>query len=335
MSNIRKATVVLLVIVFALVACQSAATPQPAEVGGEKAASSASSRDFRFVVVTHGQASDPFWSVVKNGVDAAARDMGVKVEYQAPTTFDMVQMSQLIDAAVASKPDGLVVSIPDADALGDSIRAAVAAGIPVFSINSGSDVAEELGVMAHIGQTEYEAGYGGGQRMAAAGITKALCVNQEIGNAALDLRCQGFADALKESGIESSVLAVDLADPTESQQRVLAALSSAPDVDGILTLGPTGATPTLKGLQDEGLLDKIKLATFDLSPEVLEAIRDGEMLFAIDQQQYVQGYLPIVFLTLFKENLNTPGSRIILTGPGFVTKDTAAQVIELSKQGTR
>lgn len=335
MSNIRKATVVLLVIVFALVACQSAATPQPAEVGGEKAASSASSRDFRFIVVTHGQASDPFWSVVKNGVDAAARDMGVKVEYQAPTTFDMVQMSQLIDAAVASKPDGLVVSIPDADALGDSIRAAVAAGIPVFSINSGSDVAEELGVMAHIGQTEYEAGYGGGQRMAAAGITKALCVNQEIGNAALDLRCQGFADALKESGIESSVLAVDLADPTESQQRVLAALSSAPDVDGILTLGPTGATPTLKGLQDEGLLDKIKLATFDLSPEVLEAIRDGEMLFAIDQQQYVQGYLPIVFLTLFKENLNTPGSRIILTGPGFVTKDTAAQVIELSKQGTR
>ncbi len=335
MSNIRKATVVLLVIVFTLVACQSAATPQPAEVGGEKAASSASSRDFRFIVVTHGQASDPFWSVVKNGVDAAARDMGVKVEYQAPTTFDMVQMSQLIDAAVASKPDGLVVSIPDADALGDSIRAAVAAGIPVFSINSGSDVAEELGVMAHIGQTEYEAGYGGGQRMAAAGITKALCVNQEIGNAALDLRCQGFADALKESGIESSVLAVDLADPTESQQRVLAALSSAPDVDGILTLGPTGATPTLKGLQDEGLLDKIKLATFDLSPEVLEAIRDGEMLFAIDQQQYVQGYLPIVFLTLFKENLNTPGSRIILTGPGFVTKDTAAQVIELSKQGTR
>lgn len=335
MLNIRKAAVVLLVIVFALVACQSAATPQPAAVGGEKVASSASARDFRFVVVTHGQASDPFWSVVKNGVDAGARDMGVKVEYQAPTTFDMVQMSQLIDAAVASKPDGLVVSIPDADALGGAIRAAVAAGIPVFSINSGSDVAEELGVMAHIGQTEYEAGYGGGKRMAAAGITKALCVNQEVGNAALDLRCQGFADALKESGIESSVLAVDLADPTESQQRVLAALSATPDVDGILTLGPTGATPTLKGLQDEGLLSKIKLATFDLSPEVLEAIRDGDMLFAIDQQQYLQGYLPIVFLTLFKENLNTPGSKVILTGPGFVTKDNAAQVIELSKQGTR
>jgi simple sugar transport system substrate-binding protein len=201
--------------------------------------------------------------VVKNGVDAAAADLGVTVEYQAPGTFDMVEMSQLIDAAVASNPDGLVVSIPDADALGNSVRAAVAAGIPVFSMNSGSDVAEELGVIAHVGQTEYEAGYGGGQRMAAAGVSKALCVNQEVGNAALDLRCQGFADALAESGVESNVVAVELADPTEAQQRVLAAISADPDVDGILTLGPTGATPTLKGLQEEGLLGDARGAGSD------------------------------------------------------------------------
>ncbi|RME86060.1 MAG: sugar ABC transporter substrate-binding protein, partial [Caldilineae bacterium] len=273
--------------------------------------------------------------VVKNGVDQAAKDMGVKVEYQAPGTFDMVEMAQLIDAAVASKPDGLVVSIPDPDALGDSIRAAVDAGIPVFSINSGYDVAESLGVIAHIGQTEYEAGYGGGQRMAAAGIHKAICVNQEVGNVALDQRCQGFADALAEHGIESSVVAVELADPTDAQQRIMAALTADPDVDGILTLGPTGATPALKGLREEGLLGKIKLATFDLSPEVLEAVRDGDMLFAIDQQQYMQGYLPIVFLVLYNENLNTPGSNLIMTGPGFVTQETAAQVIDLAKKGTR
>jgi len=330
MFSIKKVAVFLFVALLVLTACQT--TQQEAAPSGEQASTA---RDFRFVVVTHGQASDPFWSVVKNGVDAAAADMGVTVEYQAPGTFDMVEMSQLIDAAVASEPDGLVVSIPDADALGESIRAAVAAGIPVFSINSGSDVAEELGVIAHIGQTEYEAGYGGGQRMAAAGVTKALCVNQEVGNVALDLRCQGFADALAESGIESSVVAVELADPTEAQQRVLASISADPDVDGILTLGPTGATPTLKGLQEEGLLGEIKLATFDLSPEVLEAIRDGEMLFAIDQQQFTQGYLPIVYLVLFKENLNTPGSMVVMTGPGFVTQDTAAQVIELSEKGTR
>src|SRR5919108_459575 len=136
--------------------------------------------DLRFVVVTHGQASDPYWSVVQNGVRQAAADMGVQVEYQAPHTFDMVAMAQLIDAAVASKPDGMAISIPDADALGDSIRAGVAAGIPMISLDSGSDVAAELGMLTHVGQTEYEAGVGAGQRMGEAGVTTALCVNQEV-----------------------------------------------------------------------------------------------------------------------------------------------------------
>lgn len=292
-------------------------------------------RPFRIVVVTHGQASDPFWSVVKNGVDQAAADMRVEVEYQAPGTFDMVAMSQLIDAAVASDPDGLVVSIPDADALGPSIQAAVAAGIPVISINSGSDVAEEFGVLAHIGQTEYEAGFGAGQRMAEAGATNALCVNQEVGNAALDLRCQGFTDAMAEAGATVSVLAVDLADPTSSAGRISAALSQDETIDAVFTLGPTGAAPALQVLTDEGLLGEILVATFDLSPEVLQAIVDGNMLFAIDQQQYVQGYLPIVYLTLYLENLNTPGNILVPTGPGFVDAENAERIIELSAAGTR
>jgi len=291
--------------------------------------------DIRIVVVTHGQASDPFWSVVKNGVDAAAADLGVSVEYQAPATFDMVAMSQLIDAAIASEPDGLVVSIPDPDALEPSITSAIEAGIPVISINSGSDVAEDFGVLAHIGQTEYEAGFGGGQRMAAAGATNALCVNQEVGNVALDLRCEGFTDAMAEAGGTVEVLAVDLADPTGAANRVSAALSENEDIDAIFTLGPTGAAPALQVLEEEGLLGEILLATFDLSPEVLEAIRDGDMLFAIDQQQFTQGYLPIVYMTLFLENLNTPGQVLIPTGPGFVTQETAGAVIDLSAAGTR
>jgi simple sugar transport system substrate-binding protein len=291
--------------------------------------------DIRIVVVSHGQASDPFWSVVKNGVDQAASDLGVTVEYQAPQTFDMVAMSQLIDAAVASEPDGLVDSIPDADALGASIEAAVAAGIPVISMNSGSDVAQELGILVHVGQTEYEAGFGGGERMAAAGVTNALCVNQEVGNVALDLRCQGFTDAMAEAGATVEVLAVDLADPIDAQQRIDAALTANEGVDGVLTLGPTGAAPALAALEDRGQLGEIQLATFDLSPEVLAAVRDGNMLFAIDQQQYIQGYLPIVLLTLFGENLNTIANDVLMTGPGFVTGETAAAVIDLSAAGTR
>lgn len=299
------------------------------------AAAQGEPRPYRIVVVTHGQAADPFWSVVKNGVDQAAVDMRVTVEYQAPSTFDMVAMAQLIDAVVATDPDGLVVSIPDYDALGPSIRAAIEAGIPVISINSGSDVAEELGVLAHIGQTEYEAGYGGGQRLAAAGATKAYCVNHEVGNVGLDLRCQGFADAMAEAGGTVDVLAVDLADPTGSANRISAALTADETYDALLTLGPGSALPALQALESEGLLGEVLLATFDLSPEVLEAIRDGNMLFAIDQQQYLQGYLPIVYLTLYLENLNTPGNILVPTGPGFVTQETAAQVIEFAARGTR
>ena len=261
--------------------------------------------------------------------------MGVQVEYQAPDTFDMVAMAQLIDAAVASQPDGMAISIPDADALGDSIKAGVDAGIPMISLDSGSDVAADLGMLTHVGQTEYEAGVGAGQRMGEAGVTTALCVNQEVGNVALDDRCRGFTDGLAESGGTVEVVQVDLNNPTEAQARIEAALSANPDVDGILALGPTGAAPALEALRGTGQLGTIQLATFDLSPDVLEAIESGDMLFAIDSQQYMQGYLPIVLLTLYATNLNTIANPVLMTGPGFVTQENAAQVIELAAAGTR
>jgi simple sugar transport system substrate-binding protein len=291
--------------------------------------------DLRFVVVTHGQASDPYWSVVQNGVNQAAEDMGVQVEYQAPDTFDMVAMAQLIDAAVASQPDGMAISIPDADALGEAIQGGIDAGIPMVSLDSGSDVAAEMGMLTHVGQTEYEAGVGAGQRMGAAGVTTALCVNQEVGNVALDDRCRGFTDGLAESSGTVEVVEVDLNNPTEAQARIEAALSTNAEVDGILTLGPTGAAPALEALRGTDQLGKIQLATFDLSPDVLEAIESGDILFAIDSQQYLQGYLPIVLLTLNATNLNTIANPVLMTGPGFVTQENAAEVIELAAAGTR
>ena len=186
-------------------------------------------------------------------------------------------MAQLIDAAVASQPDGLVVSIPDAAALGNSIKNAVASGIPVVSMNSGSDVREELGVLVHVGQTEFEAGEGGGKQMKAAGVTKAICVNQEVGNVALDLRCEGFAKGL---GGDVEVVAVGM-DPTEIQSAVKAQLAANADIGGVLALGPSAAEPTLAALEELGVLDKVKFGTFDLSPGVLrgdprrqDAVRD-------------------------------------------------------------
>jgi simple sugar transport system substrate-binding protein len=324
---------VLLVMTLVMTACTSdeSSTPSPSGTSG----GAVNQQGFRIAVVTHGQASDPFWSVVANGVQAAAEDEGVTAEYNAPTTFDMVAMSQLIDAAVASQPDGLIVSIPDADALGPSIEAAVSAGIPVISINSGSDVFADLGVLAHIGQTEEVAGQLAGERMKEAGVTKAICVNQEVGNAALDLRCKGFSKGL---GFDAEVLPVDLNDPGGITQSVLGAIQNDPDVNGILTLGPTASTPAIDALDQAGKLGDIKLATFDLSTDVLNAIVKGDMLFAIDQAQYLQGYLAVVFMTQYLATgaIALGGAdRVVLTGPQFVTQDNAADVIQFTDQGVR
>ena len=334
----RRWAFALVALVLVMAACtgdDGDETGPTGEETGPTGQTGVTQRDFRFVVVTHGTASDPFWSVAQNGVQAAGEDMGVTVEYQAPETFDMVAMADLIDAAVASEPDGLVVSIPDADALGPSISAAVDAGIPVISMNSGSDVFADLGVLVHVGQTEFEAGLLAGQRFAEEGVTSPICINQQVGNVALDLRCEGFFEGL---GIEGEVVPVDLEDPTGTQEIVTGVLQANPDVDAILTLGPTGAQPTLAALDDAGLLGQVSFATFDLSPDVLQAIVDGQMLFAIDQAQYLQGYLPIVFLTKYLETGALPlGSvdRVVLTGPQIVTADTAADVISYSEEGVR
>jgi simple sugar transport system substrate-binding protein len=191
-------------------------------------------------------------------------------------------------------------------------------------------VREELGVAVHVGQTEYEAGLGGGKRMKEAGVTDAICVNQEVGNVALDLRCEGFADGL-EGNVE--VVAVSM-DPTEVQNAITAQLSNNPDIGGVLALGPTGAEPTLQALEQAGLLEQVTFGTFDLSPGVLQAIADGKMAFAIDQQQFLQGYLPIVLLKKYAQYGVMPAGTV-MTGPGFVTQENAAQVIELSQKGIR
>jgi simple sugar transport system substrate-binding protein len=295
------------------------------ELGGVKR------EDVSIQVVTHGQAADPFWSVVKNGVDTAADDFGVTVDYRAPEKFDVVRMRQLIDSAVARKPDGIAVSIPDPDALTASIRKAVDAGIPVVSINSGDDVSDEVGALAHVGQSERLAGVQAGQRMKEEGVRNALCINQEVGNAALDLRCEGFREGL---GGQVEVLAVDLTDPTSAQSRVSNSLRTRGDVDGILTLGPTGADPTIAALRDAGKLGDITVATFDLSPSALKAVRDGDLLFAIDQQQFLQGYLPVQMLTHFAQ-LGLAPANDVLTGPAFVTRDNAGRVIDLAEEGLR
>jgi simple sugar transport system substrate-binding protein len=289
----------------------------------------------RIAVITHGQASDPIWAVVKRGIKDAERESSVAVSYRAPDTYDIDRMRRMIEEAVGDHPDGLVVSLPDAEALGPAIEDAVRAGIPVVTINSGSDRFRTLGVEAHVGQSEYEAGFQGGVRMAKAGVRRALCVDHESGNDGLVLRCRGFAAGLRTRGGRSRVLAIDLQDPLQAQRAISQAIAEG-DVDGVITLGPSGAAPALAALGASGLSGRVTLATFDLSNEVLKAIGDKRILFAIDQQPYLEGFLPIVLLAQRARHgiFPAPGG-LIPTGPRFVTSANLAEAVKASRDGVR
>ncbi len=288
----------------------------------------------RIAMVSHGQASDPFWAIVKKGLEDAGRQTDVAVSYRAPDTYDLARMRRLIDEAISARLDGLIVSLPDVQALRAPIRRAQRAGIPVVSINSGSDRFRDLpGILAHVGQPEYRAGLESGQRMAAAGVRNAICVNQEKGNAGLDERCRGFGDGMRKGGASASELIVDLQNPDQAQQRIAQAVTER-NADGILTLGAAAAQPALDAVRGSGR--QVRIATFDLSPDVLAAVRDKQIMFAVDQQPYLQGYLPVILLAeRSRHMLMPPAGELIPTGPDFVTSSNADEVLELTRSGYR
>ena len=282
----------------------------------------------RIAMVTHGQSGDPFWLVVRNAAESAARQTHCDLDYRSPDHFDLAAMSHLIDEAVASKPDGLIVSIPDVAILGPSIRAAVAAGIPVISINSGFVVSKQLGCVMHIGQENELAGKEAGERMKATGVKNALILNQEVGNTGLDQRIKGFKDGFEGPFHQTQVLPVTM-DFEKCQRAVTDFLSKNPEVDGIVALGPVAAEPALQAVKELNKVGEVKLCTFDTSPEILNALVNNQVEFAVDQQQWLQGYLPVVFLANYVKYGSMVQNDRMLTGPSFVTPASARKALNI------
>ncbi|MGC8877986.1 MAG: sugar ABC transporter substrate-binding protein [Anaerolineae bacterium] len=277
-------------------------------------------------------AEDAFWAVVEKGAKDAAATFGV--ELKSGGSGDPVEQSQLVENYVAANVDGIIVSLANPDALKDAVKKAVGAGIPVITINSGVDVYKELGALTHIGQTEFVAGQGAGEKFNAAGAKKVLCVIHEEANIGLEQRCDGLKDTFKGEVERFNVATTGVRDVAGTVSAIQNKLISDPSIDAVMSLNPVIAMAARDAIKAAG--GKQMLATFDLSPDVLAAIEADEMLFAIDQQQYLQGYLPVVFLYLYKTNLNTVGGGLpVLTGPGFVDKSNAAQVKDLAAKGTR
>jgi simple sugar transport system substrate-binding protein len=297
--------------------------------GGGDSRGQAGSSDLTFSVITHGSAGDAFWDVVQNGAEAAGGDLGVSVDYQSDG--DPQRQAQLIDAAVNQGVDGIVVSMANPDALRDSVEAAVDAGIPVVTINSGGERSAEFGAIGHVGQDEAIAGQGAGRRLAADDATNVLCVVHEAGNIGLEQRCSGASEGL---GRKVAPLQVDINDLQGAQSTITSQLQSDPSIDAVLTLNSAVAAAAVSAAQDAG--SDVQVATFDLNQDVITGIQDGEIAFAVDQQQYEQGYLPVVMLKLYAENLNTVGGGLpVLTGPGIVDVSNVDEIADLASAGTR
>jgi simple sugar transport system substrate-binding protein len=298
--------------------------------GSQEDVSLTQKRDLSIAVITHGE-GDSFWAVAKAGAEKAGEDMGVDLKY-SESQNDPQRQAQLIDSAVTEKVDGIATSAPNPDAIRDSLRKAVDAGIPVITLNSGQSDSAELGAITHVGQDETVAGEAAGERLAQGGAQKLLCIVHEQGNIGLEQRCEGAREGF--GGEVENFQVKGVADVSTTLTEIQSKLESDDAIDAVLSLNPDIAVAARDAVQGSG--SEAKLATFDLSGDVVQAIKAGEIEFAVDQQQYLQGYLPVVFLTLFNENNNTVGGGLpVLTGPGFVEKSNADTVEQLAEEGTR
>jgi simple sugar transport system substrate-binding protein len=298
--------------------------------GGTQSVSQTQGSGLTIAMVTHSDEGS-FWSVVKKGAQQAAQDEGVKLIW-SPSNNDPQKEAQLIDAAVSQKVDGLAVSVPNASAIKDSLAKAKAAGIPIVTLNSGADDFKSLGAITHVGQTETIAGKAAGARLKADGVKKVLCVIHEQNNIGLQQRCDGVKQGF--GGPVTNLQVKGTADIATTQTEIKSKLQADKSFDGVIALNPDIASAAKTAIK--GASSNAKLATFDLSPNVLKDIQSGDVQFAVDQQQYLQGYLPVVFLKLYRENANTVGGgQPVLTGPGFVDKTNVATVQKLTEAGTR
>jgi simple sugar transport system substrate-binding protein len=282
-----------------------------------------------YMLIRHGLASDSFWAPVQKGFTDAGKLYGIKTQFKA-TGDNPSDEAKAIQAAVAQKVTGIAVTLPDPGAEGSAIKAAEKAGIPVITVNTGSSTYKQVGALTHVGQDETIAGEGAGTRLKDAGLHNLLCVIHQQGNIALEQRCAGakktFGGTVKIQYVPGTS---NIAATTSS---IKATLQSNTSIDSVLTLDPDISLAAKDAITAAN--SDAKLATFDLSNDVLSAIKAGDIMFAVNQQPYLQGYLPVVFLNLYHENGNVVGGGLpVLTGPSYVDSSNVDKIISCVKAG--
>jgi len=293
-------------------------------------AGKASTPRMTVAMVTHASPGDTFWDLIRKGAQAAAAKDNIKLVYSSDPSAG--NQANLVQNAIDQKVDGIALTAAKPDAMKDVIAKANAAGIPVVGFNSGVDDWKKLGMLEYFGQDENIAGQAFGARLNTLGAKHALCVIQEQGQVALEARCAGLKEGF--SG-KTDILYVNGTDMPSVKSTITAKLRADSSIDQVVTLGAPIALTAVQSLSDAG--SKAKIATFDLNKDLVKAVQDGTIEFAVDQQPYLQGYLAVDSLWLYRTNGNFSGGGTapVLTGPAFITKENADSVAAFAAKGTR
>lgn len=279
-------------------------------------------------LVTHASAGDTFWDIVRKGAEDAAKKNGVKLVYASDP--DGSKQAQLVQQYTDQKVDGIAVSLAKPDALKSSVEAATKAGIPVVSLNAGSAAYKDLGILEHFGQDEDVAGAAVGDKLKAEGLSHPICVVQEQGNVALDQRCAGIKKVLPDT----ETLYVNGTDNSAVQSTVTAKLQADKTADSIVGLGAPYTAVIQKAVAAAS--SDVKIASFDLNADLAKSVKNGDVLFTVDQQPFLQGYEAIDSLVMYKQGgFELGGGQPTLTGPAIVDKDNVAAVLKYAEKGIR
>jgi simple sugar transport system substrate-binding protein len=329
----RAATLTATVLAGALLAagCSSSSGGKKSEEGGAAAAAGkADTPRMTVAMITHAEPGDTFWDLIRKGAEAAAAKDNVKLVYSSDPSGG--NQANLVQNAIDQKVDGIALTAAKPEAMKDVVAKAKAAGIPVVGFNSGVDDWKRLGMLEYFGQDENIAGQAFGERLDELGARHALCVIQSQGQVALESRCAGLKKGF--SG-RTDILYVTGTDMPSVKSTITAKLKQDSSIDQVVTLGAPFALTAVQSAADAG--SKAKVATFDLNKDLVKAVQDGKVQFAVDQQPYLQGYLAVDALWLYRTNGNFSGGGTapVLTGPAFITKENVDAVAEFAAKGTR
>ena len=321
--------VLLTVLLLVAAACSSSGGKQEEEQAATGGAGKANTPEITVAMITHGAPGDTFWDIIRKGALAAAAKDNVKFQYSADP--DSGKQATLIQSAIDAKVDAIAVTLPDPPAIAPAVRKAIEAGIPVVAFNAGIGNYAESGALSYFGSDESLAGEEAGKRASEGGYKNLLCVIQFQGQVQLEARCDGVKKTFTGNWQKIYVNGSDL---PSVKSTIAAKLTQDKSIDFVVTLGAGVALAAIDSIKESG--SSAKLGTFDFNPQIPPKITSGELQFAIDQQPYLQGYLAVDSLWLYKNNGNVlGGGQPTLTGPFLVDKENIEFIAPFAEAGTR